>query len=108
MQMTGAASIEFKDAALKSVFEVISRSSGLNFIFDKDVRTDQKTSIFLKNATIESAIQLTLLTNQLEQRVLDANSVLIYPNTPTKQKDYQPLTVKSFYLANGDAKYVAA
>lgn len=100
--------IEFKDAALRSVFEVISRSSGLNFLFDKDVRTDQKTSIFLKNSTIEAAVNLTLLTNQLEQRVLDANTILIYPNTQAKQKDYQQLTVKSFYLANAEAKTVAA
>lgn len=100
--------IEFKDVPIKSVFEVISRTSGLNFLFDKDVRTDQKTSIFLKNSTIESAVNLTLLTNQLDQRVLDANTVLIYPNTQAKQKDYQPLTVKSFYLANAEAKTVAA
>lgn len=99
--------IEFKDAPLRTVFEVISRTSGLNFLFDKDVRTDQKTSIFLKNSSIEAAVNLTLLTNQLEQRVLDANTVLIYPNTQAKQKDYQPLTIKSFYLANGEAKNVA-
>lgn len=100
--------IEFKDAPVRTVFEVISRTSGLNFVFDKDVKTDQKTSIFLKNSTIENAVQLTLLTNQLEQRVLDANTLLIYPNTQAKQKDYQPLTVRSFYLANADAKTVAA
>lgn len=100
--------IEFKDAPLKSVFEVISRTSGLNFLFDKDVRSDQKTSIFLKNSTIEAAVNLTLLTNQLEQRVLDANSVLIYPNTQAKQKDYQSLTVKAFYLGNAEAKVVAS
>lgn len=99
--------IEFKDTPLKSVFEVISRSSGLNFLFDKDVRTDQKTSIFLKNSTIEAAVNLTLLTNQLEQRVLDANTVLIYPNTQAKQKDYQALSVKAFYLGNAEAKGVA-
>ena len=99
--------IEFKDAPLKTVFEVISRTSGLNFLFDKDVKTDQKTSIFLKNSSIEAAVNLTLLTNQLEQRVLDGNTVLIYPNTQAKQKDYQPLTVRSFYLANGEAKNVA-
>jgi general secretion pathway protein D len=100
--------IEFKDVPLRTVFEVISRSSGLNFLFDKDVRSDQKTSIFLKNATIESAVNLTLLTNQLDQRVIDANTVLIYPNTQAKQKDYQPLTVRSFYLANAEAKTVGA
>lgn len=100
--------IEFKDAQLKTVFEVLSRTSGLNFILDKDIRADQKTSIFLKNSTIEAALNLTLLTNQLEQRTLDANTVMIYPNTQIKQKDYQPLVIKSFYLANAEAKNVAA
>lgn len=100
--------IEFKDVPLRTVFEVISRTSGLNFLFDKDVKTDQKTSIFLKNSTIEAAVNLSLLTNQLDQRVLDANTVLIYPNTQAKQKDYQPLSVRSFYLANAEAKTVAA
>ncbi len=99
--------IEFKDAPLKTVFEVISRTSGLNFLFDKDVKTDQKTSIFLKNSSIEAAVSLTLLTNQLEQRILDANTVLVYPNTQAKQKDYQPLTIKTFYLVNAEAKVVA-
>ena len=99
--------IEFKDVALKQVFEVLSRTSGLNFLFDKDVKTDQKTSIFLKNSTIESAVHFTLLTNQLEQQVLDANTVLIYPNTAAKQKDYQEMVIKTFFLANADAKSVA-
>jgi general secretion pathway protein D len=99
--------IEFKDVALKQVFEVISRTSGLNFLFDKDVKTDQKTSVFLKNSTIESAVHFTLLTNQLEQQVLDANTVLIYPNTAAKQKDYQEMVIKTFFLTNADAKSVA-
>lgn len=99
--------IEFKDVALKQVFEVISRTSGLNFLFDKDVKTDQKTSIFLKNSTIASAVHFTLLTNQLEQQVLDGNTILIYPNTAAKQKDYQEMVVKTFYLANAEAKSVA-
>ncbi|MEO8387798.1 cohesin domain-containing protein [Polaromonas sp.] len=101
-------SIEFKDVSLKQVFEVISRTSGLNFLFDKDVKTDQKTSIFLKNSTIESAVHFTLLTNQLERQVLDANTMLIYPNTATKVKDYQEMVVKTFFLSNADAKAVAA
>lgn len=100
--------IEFKDAPLKTIFEVISRSSGLNFIFDKDIRTDQKTSIFLKNSTVEAAVNVMLITNQLEQQVLDGNTLLLYPRTAAKQKDYQPLTIKSFYLTNAEAKTVAA
>lgn len=99
--------IEFKDVTLKQIFEVIARTSGLNFLFDKDVKTDQKTSIFLKNSTIESAVHFTLLTNQLEQQVLDNNTILIYPNTPGKIKDYQEMVVKTFFIANAEAKTVA-
>jgi general secretion pathway protein D len=37
-----------------------------------------------------------------------SRSALSYPNTQAKQKDYQLLTVRSFYLANTEAKTVAA
>jgi len=99
--------IEFRDAPLKQVFEVIARRSGLNFVFDKDVKTDQRASIFLKNSTVESAIYFLLMTNQLEQQVMDGNTVLIYPNVAAKLKEYQEMTVKTFFLANADAKNVA-
>jgi general secretion pathway protein D len=99
--------IDFRDAPLKQVFEIISHSSGLNFLFDKDVKTDQRTSIFLKNSTIDATVRYLLATNQLAQQVLDENTVLIYPATPAKQKDYQELAVRTFFLSNTDAKTVA-
>jgi len=100
--------VEFKDATLRQVFEVIAHGAGVNFLFDKDVKTDARTSIFLKNSTIEAAVRYVLLTNQLEQQVLDGNTVLVYPNTAAKQKDYQQLDVRTFYLVNAEAKSVAA
>jgi len=100
-------SLEFRDASLKQIFDVIARHSGLNFVFDKDVRTDQRTSIFLKNSTVEAAIYLLLMTNQLERQIMDGNTILIYPDQPGKQMEYQELTIKTFYLANVDAKNVA-
>jgi general secretion pathway protein D len=99
--------IEFRDASLKQVFEVVSRRSGLNFLFDKDVKTDQRTSIFLKNSTVEAAIYYLLVSNQLEQQVMDGNTILVYPNNAVKLKEYQEMTVKTFFLANADAKVVA-
>lgn len=100
-------SIEFRDVSLKQLFEVISHSSGMNFVFDREVKTDQKTSIFLKDSTIESAVHFVLMTNQLEQQIVDANTILIYPNTPAKLKDYQEMVVRTFFLANVDAKSIA-
>jgi general secretion pathway protein D len=100
-------SIEFRDAPLKQVFEVIARRSGLNFLFDKDVKTDQRTSIFLKNSTVEAAVYFLLVSNQLEQQVMDGNTILVYPNVAAKLKEYQEMTVKTFFLANAEAKNVA-
>lgn len=99
--------IEFRDASLKQVFEVLARRSGLNFLFDRDVKTDQRISIFLKNSTVEAAVYYLLMSNQLEQQVMDGNTVLVYPNIPAKLKEYQEMTVKTFYLANAEAKNVA-
>ena len=100
-------SIEFRDAPLKQVFELISRRSGLNFLFDKDVKTDQRTSIYLKNSTVEAAVYYLMVTNQLEQQVMDGNTVMIYPNIAAKLKEYQEMVVKTFFLANAEAKTVA-
>jgi general secretion pathway protein D len=100
-------SLEFRDAPIKQIFEVIARHSGLNFLFDKDVKTDQRASVFLKNSTVEAAVYYLLMTNQLERQVMDGNTILIYPNIAAKQKEYQEMTVKTFYLANTEAKVIA-
>lgn len=100
--------LEFRDAPLRSVFEVISRTSGINFVFDRDVRSDLRATIFVRDASLEDIVRLLLITNQLDRKVINQNSILIFPNTPAKQKDYQDLVVRSFYLTNADAKQTAA
>ncbi|VXB19667.1 secretin N-terminal domain-containing protein [Massilia sp. 9I] len=100
-------SLEFRDAPIKQIFEIISRHSGLNFVFDKDVKADQRSSIFLKNSTVEAAVYYLLMTNQLERQVMDSNTILIYPNVAAKLKEYQEMTVKTFFLANAEAKNIA-
>lgn len=97
-------SLEFRDANLKTVVEVLARTTGVNFILDKDVRPDLRTTVFLKQSSLEDAIDLILATNRLEKKLLNRNTVLVYPNTPEKLKEYQELVVKGFYLANADAK----
>lgn len=101
-------SIEFREANLRQVFDVIARTSGLNFIFDKDIKPDQKTSISLRDSNVETAIHYLLLANQLERQVMNANTLFIYPNNAAKIKEFQDLSVRSFQLAYADARNVAA
>jgi general secretion pathway protein D len=103
-QDSRAVSLQFRDAPTKMVFEVLARQTGINFIFDKDVKSDGKTTIFVNQVSVEQAIDLILTQNQLARQVLAENMVLIYPNTPTKQKDYQDEIVHTFYLTNAAPK----
>lgn len=96
--------LQFRDANTAMVFEVLSRQTGINFIFDKDVRPDGKTTIYVQNVPIEQAIDLVLSQNQLGRQILSENMVLIYPNTPIKQQEYQDQIVKTFYLTNAEPK----
>jgi general secretion pathway protein D len=96
--------LQFRDANTKMVFEVLSRQTGINFIFDKDVKSDGKTTIFVQNVPVEQAIGLVLGQNALGQQVLAENMVLIYPNTQAKQKEYQDQIVRTFYVSNTDPK----
>lgn len=99
--------LSFKEAPMQQVFEILSTTSNVNFLFDREVRGDQPVTIFLRNTTVAEAVSLILLTNQLEQLVVDENTILVYPNTTAKQREYQPLTIKAFQLVHGNAQSMA-
>ncbi|MDB5801809.1 MAG: ral secretion pathway protein GspD [Rhodocyclales bacterium] len=100
--------LEFRDTPLRSVFEAISRTAGINFVFDKDVRADTKVTVFVRNTSIDEVIRMVLTTNGLERKMLNENSMLIYPAIAAKQRDYQELVTRTFYLTNTDAKQAQA
>ncbi|TXH28255.1 MAG: general secretion pathway protein GspD [Elusimicrobia bacterium] len=99
--------LEFRDASIKMVFDALSRTTGINFIFDRDVKPELRTTVLLKQTTLEDAIDVILTTSQLEKKILNPTSVLIYPSGRTKTKEYQDLVVRAFYLASSDAKQTA-
>lgn len=103
-KFTKPVTLQFRDANLKMVFEALSRTSGINVLLDRDVKPDVKTSIFVKDVSVEDTINLILLQNQLEKKVISDNTVFIYPGTPAKLKDYQDLKIRSFHLTNADPK----
>lgn len=98
--------MQFRDAAVRTIFDALSRQSGLNFVFDKDVRTDARLTIFAMDTPISDILDMLLKTGQMAKKVLNDNTLLIYPATPVKLKEYQDLVVKSFFLGNTEAKQI--
>jgi general secretion pathway protein D len=101
-------SLDFRDAGLRQVLDVVTRHSGLNFVLDKDIRQDLRVTVYLKQVRVEDALDLIVSTQQLSRKVLDDRTVLIYPNTPEKQREYQEQVIRVFYLASAEAKGAAA
>ena len=99
--------LELRDVALRGLFDLLGNTTGVTFVLDRDVRTDQRTSIAVRNAGVEEVVRLAALANQLEYKVLNERTVFIYPSTPQKLREHQELVVKAFYLVNADVKQTA-
>lgn len=101
-------SLTFTNASLLQVFEALKQASGLNYMIEREVKPDLKVTLSVTNKPVEDIVRLLLATNQLASRVLDGDTLLIYPNTSAKAAEYQEMVVRSFYLSHGDAAKVAA
>ena len=96
--------LEFRDVSLKSLFDALWHASGINFVLDKDVHSDVKTTIMVKDVSVEEAVDAILATQQMAKRVLGPKMLYIYPRTPQKTGDYQELLIRNFFLSNVTAK----
>lgn len=103
LKSTKPITLKFKDAKLKDVFYIVTQLSGINFIFDEGIK-DQNVTIYLENANFQQALDLLTNMNKLGKKVLNESSILIFPKTPEKSKQYEDLVVKTFFLNTLDAK----
>jgi general secretion pathway protein D len=101
-------SLNLPSATLLQAFEALKAASGLNFVFDRDVKTDQRVALSLSDKPLEEVLHVLATSNQLAEQVLDDDTILIYPNMPQKASDYRELVVRSFYLSHADLTKTAA
>ncbi len=95
--------LKFKDTRIKDVFNILSQLSGINFIFDEGLK-DQNINIYLENATFQQALEILTNISKLGKKVLNESTIIIYPKTPEKGKQYEELVVQTFVLNHLDAK----
>lgn len=100
--------LDFRDASLRMVLDVVSRHSGVNFIIDRDVRPETRITVLLRQARVEDALDLIIASGQLAKQVVDPQTIVVYPDTTEKRRQYQDQVVRVFHLASGEAKGAAA
>jgi general secretion pathway protein D len=95
--------LSFKDANIKEVFGILSKLSGINFIFDEEIRT-QSISVLLEKASFAQAMELIMQMNGLGKKVLNSKTIIIYPQSREKEKQYGDQVIQTFFLSHIDAK----
>jgi general secretion pathway protein D len=89
--------INFKNTNIKDVFEFLSKLSGINILFDEEVKA-QPVTIFVKDVSFQYAMKLLLSTNKLFMKKVSADTIIIIPKSKAKTDQYQDLLVKTFYI----------
>ena len=95
--------LRFQNVKLKEVFEILTKTSGISVVFDKEVKDDPIT-MFIKDMPTDEALNLILNTNGLVAQRIGTDMLLIIPNTKPKLAQYQDLMIRTFYLSNAKAK----
>jgi general secretion pathway protein D len=103
LKSTQPITLKFQNARLKEVFELLAKTSGINILFDKDVRDDNVT-IFVRDVSFNEALNLILATNNLFMKKINEETILIVPKIKQKVDQYQDLLIRTFYLSNVPAK----
>jgi len=100
-------SLKFKDTPILNIFEALTKLTGVNFIFDRDLQ-DRKTTIFVTEVAFDEFMDVFLKTNKLASKIVNSKTMIIYPDTADKAKEYRDLQIRTFYLANLDTKRAVA
>jgi general secretion pathway protein D len=96
-------SLNLKNTPITKIFNVVGKSYGVNFIFDKDFR-DFVYSLEVEKIGFFDALKQLCMVGNAEYRILDKSSVLVYPNTTFKKRTFGLRGVKIFYLSDIKAK----
>lgn len=98
--------LNFRKTDIKTAFDFIAKSFGINVIFDEDVKPAPIT-LFAKNVTFEQALNLMLTTTQTFYKRIGRNTILIAPDTKEKRAQYDDEMIRVFHLTTIPAKEMA-
>jgi general secretion pathway protein D len=93
--------LKFQDSSLEKIFDSLAKIAGVNILFDEGFR-DKKVSVNLTGVTFEEALDQITFVNRLFYKVLDQNTLIIVPESPTKRRAYDETVLRTFYLQNAD------
>ncbi len=98
--------LNFQQTELRTAFEFLAKSFGVNVIFD-DTFKSVPVTLFAKDVTFEQGLSLLLSTTRNFYKRIGPNTVLIVPDSKEKRGQYEDHLVRTFQLNTVRAKDMA-
>ncbi len=92
-------SLSLKNTPISNIFKSLGKTFGINFIFDKDFR-DFLHSLEIENSSFFEVLKVLCMVSSSQYRVLDPQSVIVYPDIFAKKKAFDLRGIKTFYMSN--------
>jgi general secretion pathway protein D len=97
------ATLVFRDASSREVFQIIARLGNVSITFDPAFR-ESPVTLDLRNVSLSDALNAVATATRNFLRITTPQTVLVVPDTPAKRREYEEEVVQTFYLSNADLK----
>lgn len=98
--------LNFKETDVRDAYEFLTKSFGVNVIFDESVKNSPVT-LYANDVTFTQGLSLLLATSKTFYRKIGPNTILVAFDNKDKRGQYEDLVVKSFALNTIRAKEMA-
>jgi general secretion pathway protein D len=98
--------LNFRQTDLRTAFEFIAKSFGIDVVFDDAVKS-MPITLFAKDVKFEQALSLMLSTTKTFYKKVGPNTILIAPDSKEKRGQYEDQMIRVFQLTNIHAKEMA-
>ena len=94
--------LSFPNAQVRDVIGFIANATGINLTYDRDVADGRPISVQLDGVTLEQALNQILTMAALSYKIVNAQSIFVFPNTQQKHTLYDEQVVRTFHISNAD------
>jgi len=94
-----------RKTSLRDVFAAISKNSGVSIILHNSFKDDQ-ISADLRGLTFQRILDTLMLQSDLFYKVIDANTIMVFKDSPTLRNQNENQLIQTFYLSNANVDEV--
>ncbi len=99
--------VQFPNAQVREVLGFIANLTGINITYDRDVVDGRAISVQLDGVTLEQALNQIMTIGQLSYKVVNPQSIFVFPDTTPKHQIYDEQVIRTFYISNADPTELA-